>query len=83
MTFSKSNSLFYIADYGREEKKEELNLIKIENYQAYEYFEKKWHKAPGLYSMLNDPSPWAEHIDENRAKELMKIIDDFAQGKEI
>ena len=53
-----------------------IKLIKIENYQAYEYVDKKWHEAPGLYSMLNDPGPWAEHIDEHQAQELMKIIDD-------
>ncbi len=70
-------NVIYIAEYGREENKEDLGLIKIENYQAYEYFEKKWHEAPGLYSMLWDPGPWAEHVDENRAIEIMKIIDKF------
>ncbi len=73
----KKNNVFYIADYGIEGNDEDLGLIKIENYQAYEYFKKKWHEAPGLYSMLNDPGPWAEHIDENRALEIMKIIDKF------
>jgi len=71
------NTIIYIACYGKEEKKEDLGLIKIENYQAYEYFEKKWHEAPGLYSMLNDPGPWAEHVDEQRANEIMKIMDEF------
>jgi hypothetical protein len=71
------NKVFYIADYGREGKEEDFILIKIENYQAYEYWNKKWSEAPGLYSMLNDPGPWAEHIDENRAKEIMKIIDKY------
>lgn len=70
------NKVFYIANYGRENKVEDLGLIKIENFQAYEYYEKKWHETPGLYSMLNDPGPWAEHIDENRAREIMKIIDE-------
>ncbi len=62
------NNVFYIADYGREEKKEDLSLIKIENYQAYEYFDQKWQKAPSLYSMLNDPGPWAEHMKEIELK---------------
>lgn len=71
------NTIIYIACYGKEDNKEDLGLIKIENYQAYEYFEKKWHEAPGLYSMLNDPGPWAEHVDKQRATEIMKIMDEF------
>ena len=38
-----NNNVFYIADYGREGNEEDLSLIKIENYQSYEYFDKKWH----------------------------------------
>lgn len=71
------DKVFYIADYGKENDEKDLSLIKIENYQAYEYFEGKWNEAPGLYSMLNDPGPWAEHVDENRAREIMKIIDKY------
>jgi len=73
------NKVFHIATYGEEDRLEDLGLIKIEDFQSYEYFEKKWQETPGLYSMINDPGPWAEHVDENRAKEIMKIIDDLSE----
>lgn len=70
--------IFYIVEYGLDEKKEEdLVLIKIEGNTAYEYFNKEWHENPSLYSMLYDPGPYAEHINEIRAKKIMNIIDKY------
>ncbi|TZF99219.1 hypothetical protein FW781_04645 (plasmid) [Chryseobacterium panacisoli] len=38
------------------------------------YYDKQWHEFPQINSYYPDPTP-GEFIDEEKAKEIMKIID--------
>jgi len=49
-------------------------IYEDEGQQGEEYFEGKWHDFPGALTYYPDPSP-GDFIDEERAKEIMKIID--------
>lgn len=77
--------LFYHFDidiFGDEEKYSLIRAVMYKNkaepgeeyYEGEEYYNGEWHPFKGALSYYPDPTP-GEFIDEARAKEIMKIID--------
>ncbi|MEJ5102673.1 MULTISPECIES: hypothetical protein [Chryseobacterium] len=71
--------LFYHFERDIIDNKEDYSLIRVVTYknkgqQGEEYYNGEWHSYKGAYSYYPDPTP-GEFIDEARAKEIMKIID--------
>lgn len=77
--------LFYHLDTDIFDGKEEYSLLRVVvykgkaepgkgYYEGEEYYNGEWHPFKGALSYYPDPTP-GEFIDEARAKEIMKIID--------
>jgi hypothetical protein len=77
--------LFYHLDTDTFDHEEEYSLLRAvmyknkakpgeEYYEGEAYYNGEWHPFNGALSYYPDPTP-GEFIDEARAKEIMKIID--------
>ncbi|MCS4301037.1 hypothetical protein [Chryseobacterium sp. BIGb0232] len=71
--------LFYHLDIDIFDNEEEYSLLRAVMYKdkakpGEEYYNGEWYPFKGALSYYPDPTP-GEFIDEARAKEIMKIID--------
>ncbi|HCN51493.1 MAG TPA: hypothetical protein DIT10_20805 [Chryseobacterium sp.] len=77
--------LFYHLEIMLFDNKENYSLIRAvmykdkaepgeEYYEGEEYYNGEWHSYSGAFSYYPDPTP-GDFIDELRAEEIMKIID--------
>ncbi|REC62501.1 hypothetical protein DRF65_10435 [Chryseobacterium pennae] len=77
--------LFYFLDIDTFDNEKDYSLLRAvmykdkakpgeEYYEGEAYYNGEWHPFKGALSYYPDPTP-GEFIDEVRAKEIMKIID--------
>lgn len=72
--------LFYHLEIMLFDNKENYSLIRAvmykdkADYEGEEYYNGEWHPYSGAFSYYPDPTP-GDFIDELRAEEIMKIID--------
>lgn len=67
------DEIIYILDEGWTQ--DEYELIKIEDFSAFQYFNGVWNESIGLYGLIDDPGPTCYKISKEEAIEVMNKID--------